>query len=73
MAATATDVAPRISLDDFRRRYESNEPVTVLDARSAKAWDEATEKIQGAIRIDPDHFRPQANWPKDRLTVAYCT
>jgi hypothetical protein len=63
----------RMSAEEVVARLEAGEPVTVLDARSPQAWGESRLKVRGAIRIDRDCLRIDASWPKDRLTVVYCT
>ncbi len=63
----------RMSVEDFKHHYDANESVTVLDARADDAWKSSELKIVGAIRVNPKHVVRDASWPKDRLTVAYCT
>jgi hypothetical protein len=63
----------RISPRQVIGRLKGGEAVTILDARSDKAWDSSAEMIRGAIRAPADHFQPGYFWPKDQLTVAYCT
>ncbi len=58
----------RIRVDDFKRRLEAGEPITVLDARNREPWDSSPIKIQGAIRWT-GHIDPA--WPKRQLTVVY--
>lgn len=71
--ATAKTQDIRISAEELKRRLDAWESATILDGRGSAAWNGGTDKIQGAIRIDP--LAPVENppWPKDRLTVAYCT
>jgi hypothetical protein len=63
----------RISAADLKARFDAGEPVTILDTRSADAWNASREKLPGAERVDAHDFHASAAWPKDRLTVAYCT
>jgi hypothetical protein len=63
----------RINAEDVRDRFTAQEPVTVLDVRAEKAWNGSDLKVAGAIRVGPDDFQADPSWPKDRLTVAYCT
>ena len=67
---TAVQV-PRIGADGLKAWMEAGSPVTVLDARAAKAWDSSDRKIRGAIRLQADHQQIDPAWPKDRQTVAY--
>jgi rhodanese-related sulfurtransferase len=64
---------PRMEPGDLRQLMESGRSITVLDARSSEAWEEATSKIRGDIRIDRDSLDVGASVPRDRLTVVYCT
>lgn len=63
----------RINADDLKARLEAGEPVTILDVRGTRPWEESDIKIRSAIRVDPYQFRVDPSWPKDRLTVTYCT
>ena len=75
MAATTQTVAPplRISVDDLKRRLDAWESATLLDARTPDAWKSSDVKMQGAVRVDGPQVHADPSWPKDRLTVAYCT
>jgi hypothetical protein len=70
---TATEKDIRISAADLLQHFNADEPALILDARSPRAWDKATSKIQGAIRVCAEHFQPDSCWPRDRFTLAYCT
>lgn len=70
-AITTEDV--RISVDDFKKRLASGESVTVLDSRGDEAWRGSTVKIRGARRVPATDGPISATWPKNQLTVAYCT
>jgi rhodanese-related sulfurtransferase len=63
----------RIDAADLKARMEASEPVTVIDVRGKEPWESSDIKVRGAIRVDPYHFRIDPSWPKDRLTVLYCT
>jgi len=63
----------RISVEKVVARMKAGEPMTVLDARSPKDWTESPLKVRGDIRIDRDRLHSDPSWPKDRLTVVYCT
>jgi hypothetical protein len=70
---TAAPETLRIEPRDLKGRLDSGQPVTILDVRAPQAYDASAEKIAGDIRVSPDEFGIDAAWPKDRLTVAYCT
>jgi rhodanese-related sulfurtransferase len=63
----------RIGVEEAISRLESGQPVLVLDVRSPEARESGCTKIQGAIRIPPEHFEIDPSWPKDRFTLAYGT
>ena len=58
----------RIGVEQFKKRLEAGEPMTVLDARNKGPWQSSPVKVPGAIRWT-SHIDP--SWPKDRLTVVY--
>jgi len=65
--------APRMTAADAKAHWETGQPMTILDARSPKAYAESDWKIKGDIRVDPEHLKIDPSWPKDRLTLVYCT
>ena len=70
-AVCAADV-PRISTDELKSRLGDAE-LTVLDVRTGWDWNQAPEKIVGAVRVDPQSVQEWAgNYPKDRTLVLYC-
>jgi hypothetical protein len=76
---TMTELPPgvsppiRISAEEVVARLQAGQPMTVLDARSRQAWSESRLRLRGDLRIDRDHLHIDLSWPKDRLTVVYCT
>lgn len=72
-STTQIGTALRLDVADVKTRLKSGESMTILDVRTDPAWQSSDQKIKGAIRVSPDQFRINANWPKDRLTVTYCT
>jgi hypothetical protein len=63
----------RIESEELKRRLDAGEHVTILDVRSLKTWDASDRKMRGAIRRTVDELNIDPSWPRDRLTVAYCT
>jgi hypothetical protein len=63
----------RISAEEVVAYMEAGQPVTVLDARSSHAWSHSRLRVRGDIRIDRDRLHIDPSWPKDRLTIVYCT
>lgn len=66
--------APRISVDELRRRMEAGEEFTFLDTRNPQAWAESEVKLPGAMRVPLDNFEAElGRIPKNKNIVAYCT
>lgn len=66
--------APRISINDLKRRMEAGEDFTVIDVRKPEAWTESDTEIPEAIRIPLDSLDENlSRIPKSRAVVAYCT
>jgi rhodanese-related sulfurtransferase len=66
--------APRITVDELRRRMEAGEDFTVIDVRNPKAWAESNTQIPEAIRVSIDKLELNLpRIPKDKAVVAYCT
>jgi hypothetical protein len=65
--------AARINAEELKERLGLGEPVTLLDVRSDPAWAESQEMIKAARRVNPNRFQVDPGWPKERLTVTYCT
>lgn len=63
----------RISAEEVAARQEAGQPMTVLDARSRQAWSESRLRVCGDLRVDREHLHIDPSWPKDQLTVVYCT
>jgi rhodanese-related sulfurtransferase len=73
MATAQAALGLRIEPQELKARLDAGEQATILDARSADAYDTSDQRIPGDIRISPDQIRIDPSWPKDRLTVVYCT
>ncbi len=63
----------RIGADEVKARVRSGVPVTVLDVRNDEPREATPIRIAGAVRVRPADWHIDPSWPKDRLTVAYCT
>jgi sodium/hydrogen antiporter len=65
----------RISLDELRRLWQANEPVTILDVRTDRSYEEDDLQAQGALRMPPDHVAERARelgLKQEAWLVAYC-
>lgn len=66
--------APRITVDELKRRMESGEDFTLIDVRNPQAWAESDVKLPEAVRIAPDTLEQKlSRIPKQKPIVAYCT
>ena len=64
----------RITVDEVRERLARGEPLTIVDARSADAWENAETQIPGSVRVPPDDVAGHvAQVPRERAIVTYCT
>jgi len=66
--------APRITVEELKRRMEAGEDFTVIDVRNPKVWAETDAVIPQAIRVPLDKLEENLpRIPKDKPVVAYCT
>ncbi len=66
--------APRITVDDLRKRMEAGEDFVLIDTRNPQAWAQSEVKLPEAIRVPLDNLDESLpNIPKDKPIVAYCT
>lgn len=66
--------APRITVDELRRRIQAGEDFTFIDTRNPQAWAESAVTIPKAIRVPLDNIEERlSEIPKNKPVVAYCT
>jgi rhodanese-related sulfurtransferase len=66
--------APRITVEELKRRMDAGEDFTVIDTRNPKAWAETDTVIPEAIRVPLGELEQNLpRIPKTRPVVAYCT
>jgi rhodanese-related sulfurtransferase len=66
--------AHRITPESIERRLASGEPVLFVDTRNPTAWERASRRLPGAIRIPADQVPNHlGELPHDRTIVTYCT
>ena len=66
--------APRITVEELKRRMDAGEDFTVIDTRNPNAWAETDTVIPEAIRVSLDNLEESLpRIPKTRPVVAYCT
>ena len=67
------DEAPRVSVEELKRRIDEGEDVVVLDVRRG-SWARSDVKIKGAIRMElEDALAPDVGLPRAGTIVGYCT
>src|ERR1035441_8630056 len=66
--------APRITVEELKRRMDAGEDFTVIDVRNPQAWAESGTMLpeSNRIPISQPEENPPPN-PKNRPVVAYCT
>jgi hypothetical protein len=65
----------RISLDELRRLWQAKEPVTILDVRTERSYEDSDLQAKGAARMPPDHVAERARelgLKQEAWLVAYC-
>jgi rhodanese-related sulfurtransferase len=66
--------APRITVEQLKRRMDAGEDFTLIDVRNPNAWAETDSVIPEAIRVPLDKLEENLpRIPKTRAVVAYCT
>ncbi len=66
--------APRITVQELKRRMDAGEDFTVIDTRNPNAWAETDTVIPEAIRLPLDELEQNLpRIPRNRPVVAYCT
>ena len=71
MAMGKSVEAPRITKEELRSLLGSPD-VVVLDVRVGDEWKKSNEKIQGAVREEPEKFNQwAAKYPKEKTLVFY--
>jgi rhodanese-related sulfurtransferase len=68
------DDAPRITVDELKRRMAAGERFSFMDVRNPQAWADSDVKLPGAIRVTPDMLEQKlSRIPKQKPIVTYCT
>ena len=66
--------APRITVDELKRRMEAGEKFVLIDVRNPQAWAESDTMLPEAIRVPLVKLEENLpRIPKSRPVVAYCT
>lgn len=66
--------ATRVTVDEVKERMDRGEQFTFVDTRNPKAWEEATTKLPGAIRVAAEEVEERLDEiPHNRTVITYCT
>jgi rhodanese-related sulfurtransferase len=66
--------APRITVDEAKKRMDEGEKFTFIDVRNPQAWAASDSMLPGAIRLSLDNVEEKLpKIPKNRPIVTYCT
>jgi len=67
-------VATRVTADEVLERLRRGEKFSFLDTRNPQAWQAATTKLPGAVRVPADEVEAHlAEIPHQRTVITYCT
>ena len=65
--------APRISVEELKRRLDEGEELVVLDMRRG-SWHRSDVKVRGAVRMELEEaLRADGELSPDVPIVTYCT
>jgi len=63
--------APRLAAEELRSQLGGAD-IVVIDVRVGDEWTKSNEKIQGAVREDPEKYKQWAvKYPKEKTLVFY--
>jgi hypothetical protein len=72
--SSAPPQVSKVTPEQVREWMDAGVPLVILDSRAGYAWDSATTKAAGAIRVPPDDVEPYlSKIPRDRRIIVYCT
>ena len=75
----ATPAVEMITADELKAKLAGNQPVMIIDVRSAESYAAASQTIKGAIHFKTRKLKsrlayaPLKDLPKDREIVTYCS
>ena len=66
--------APRITVNEVKKRMDAGETFTFIDTRNPQAFSESDTILPGAIRLPLDQLdKKLPSIPMNKAVVAYCT
>ena len=73
-AFSATDVVPRITVQELKAKMDKGEDTVIIDVRAGREYTDSKIKMKGAIRIPIVQLETRINeLPRDKEIVTYCT
>lgn len=64
----------KVDVNQVTKLLDRGENITIVDSRSADAWNESDVKAGGAIRVPPDEAENHiADVRRDSFVLTYCT
>ncbi len=73
-AFSATDVVPRITVQELKAKMDKGEDIVIIDVRAGREYTDSKIKMKGAIRIPIVQLETRINeLPRDKEIVTYCT
>lgn len=72
---TSTPPEPlKVTVAQVQQWMDEGEPLVFLDSRADAAWNVATTKVPGSLRVSPTDVEPYLSQiPRDRRIIVYCT
>ena len=72
VVVSAAEDVPRMSTEELKGRL-GDAGLVILDVRTGWDWNQSSEKIAGAVRVDPGAVQEWAgSYPKEGTLVLYC-
>jgi len=73
-AFSATDIVPRITVQELKAKMDKGEDIVIIDVRTGREYEESKIKMKGAIRIPIVQLENRINeLPRDKEIITYCT
>jgi predicted sulfurtransferase len=71
---SATDVVPRITVQELKAKIDKGEDIVIIDVRAGREYEDSKIKIKGAVRIPIVKLEDRiSELPRDKEIITYCT
>jgi predicted sulfurtransferase len=71
---SATDVVPRITVQELKAKIDKGDDVVIIDVRAGREYEDSKIKIKGAVRIPIVKLEDRiSELPRDKEIITYCT